>query len=354
MKSLKKWKNYLAAALLLAALCLIPSGTAEAAKFTMTGWWLDISSVPRYTTDRKIIIDAGQTFDLSPYFFYQKNSPYESGHVYKTGDQLSLTFTSSKPSVATVGKKTGVVTAKKAGTTKITVTYKKKTYTCTLTVKKKGTLGTTTTYKKLNSAAKALEKYYNKKVTSSNIVSLLQKAATYYNQEILVKKGVIYGFLGSSDKLIVPNYLRVSEVLAKISDYAYQNNPESKIKFTKASGTSGSNSISVTLNLKPTKTQIYLLQYANRDFDKALKFSDKTATFYVSEAACDDYVGDDEDNPDMWSFSSVHYTAKCTVTKGSKTAVVKLYDEDGKSVKLKKDYVYRLNLNDTEITFTAK
>ncbi len=49
---------------------------------------------------------------------------------------LKATFTSNKPKIAKVGKKTGKVTAKKKGTATITATYKKKKYKCKITVKK--------------------------------------------------------------------------------------------------------------------------------------------------------------------------------------------------------------------------
>lgn len=51
--------------------------------------------------------------------------------------KLKATFTSNKKKIATVGKKTGKVTAKKKGTATITATYKKKKYTCKITVKAK-------------------------------------------------------------------------------------------------------------------------------------------------------------------------------------------------------------------------
>ncbi len=50
---------------------------------------------------------------------------------------LKATFTSNKPKIAKVGKKTGKVTAKKKGTATITATYKKKKYKCKITVKAK-------------------------------------------------------------------------------------------------------------------------------------------------------------------------------------------------------------------------
>lgn len=52
------------------------------------------------------------------------------------GKQVSAKFTSSKASVATVGKTSGKITAKKAGTTVIKATYRGKTYSCKVTVKK--------------------------------------------------------------------------------------------------------------------------------------------------------------------------------------------------------------------------
>ena len=56
---------------------------------------------------------------------------------------LKATFTSNKKKIATVGKKTGKVTAKKKGTATITATYKKKKYKCKITVKAKKPAATT-------------------------------------------------------------------------------------------------------------------------------------------------------------------------------------------------------------------
>lgn len=51
------------------------------------------------------------------------------------GKQVAAKFTSTKASVATVGKTSGKITAKKAGSTVIKATYKGKTYNCKVTVK---------------------------------------------------------------------------------------------------------------------------------------------------------------------------------------------------------------------------
>lgn len=62
--------------------------------------------------------------------------------VTKGGKKVNATFTSSNKKIATVGKKTGKVVAKKKGTCKITAKYAGKKYTCKITVKSKATTPT--------------------------------------------------------------------------------------------------------------------------------------------------------------------------------------------------------------------
>ncbi len=59
--------------------------------------------------------------------------------VTKGGKKVKATFTSNKKKIATVGKKTGKVKAKKKGTCTITAKYAGKKYKCKITVKKKVT-----------------------------------------------------------------------------------------------------------------------------------------------------------------------------------------------------------------------
>lgn len=59
--------------------------------------------------------------------------------VTKGGKKVKATFTSNKKKIATVGKNTGKVKAKKKGTATITAKYAGKKYKCKITVKKKAT-----------------------------------------------------------------------------------------------------------------------------------------------------------------------------------------------------------------------
>lgn len=79
-----------------------------------------------YTSSRKVAIDPkGKTMRVGG---------KKTVAVYNNGSKVS--WKSSKPSVASVSAK-GVITARKAGKTKITATIKGKKYSFTLTVKKK-------------------------------------------------------------------------------------------------------------------------------------------------------------------------------------------------------------------------
>lgn len=73
--------------------------------------------------------------------------------VTVNGKKVNATFKSSNTKVLTVAKKTGKVTAKKNGTAKVTATYKKKKYNCTVTVKTYATSVSITSAKTLNLAA---------------------------------------------------------------------------------------------------------------------------------------------------------------------------------------------------------
>ncbi|MDY3919859.1 MAG: hypothetical protein SOZ59_12835 [Candidatus Limivivens sp.] len=355
MKFTKKLTNFLGAFLLLLTLCLIPSpGETQAAAKTAIGWWTEIGSTPKVQTSRTIQIEAGQKFYLGYYFISQKMT--DMGPVGSNGNDLNLTYTSSKPSVAAVGKKTGYVITKKAGTTKITVTYKKKKYYCTLKVSKKGALGMTTTFKKLNSAANALAKEEKTRVTSGNIVSLCKKYANYWNQRALIKKELNYGFLGSSNKLVIPSEESAEYTCGNITSYIYAHDPAFAFKITRASGKAGSGSISVQLNKKPAIQQIYMLQIAPVfDTEQRINLSSTRATIDIIQVSCIGYVGDDESNEDTWSFTSSNYQGICTIKRGSTSASIShLQDDDGNPVTLKKDYEYRVSFNDKEVTFVAK
>ncbi|MDO5424805.1 MAG: hypothetical protein Q4F41_13870 [Eubacteriales bacterium] len=165
---------------------------------------------------------------------------------------------------------------------------------------------------------------------------------TYENQLLLVKKGVTSGgFLGSSTKLILPNEPRASATVRNVYEYACSNDPRGDFKVTKASGKAGSSSISVTLSKKPTQTQIYLTQYLEHEGEAqgagALKLSFQKATFRIGYEDTNEYV------------------AYCTMTKGSKNAVITLYEDtlERKKVKLKKNTVYTLDIDGSTVSFTA-
>lgn len=364
MKNTKKLLKLLTVVTLLVAFVLVlPPVRSEAAKTTTyVGWWYQLGSIPRIKTNRTIEIEVGQSFELAPYFLYQTNT-YSGSSIQsiktKTGDKLSMTFVSSKPAVASVKKKTGAVTAKKVGTTKITATYKGKKYVCTLKVKKKGSLGMTTTYKKLSSAAKALAKYQNTKITSKNIGTILPKYVDYLNQQLLVKKDVLYGFEWKTDpysmtRLVVPSERQAEDAEAHVSDYLYANDPSSVMKISSASGKNGSGSIAVKLKKAPSKTQVNILQIVNQEFGKTVSLSSQNAKIVV-EVYCDGYCGDDEDNPDYWGWTTQSYYGTCKVKAGTVSATISdMHDFSGNKLKLKKDYKYRIKLNEKEVSFIAK
>ena len=147
--------------------------------------------------------------------------------VFKNTKRITYKFRSSHKKVFAVSKK-GIIKAKKAGKTKISIKYKGKTYSCTLTVKKKGKL-IKGKYLKLYNKYKAMKKYARTKVTASNF-SKIKKAFTAY--ETLLRKyckdfepGSGLVTIGKKKKILYVDfeYLTVASNLSEFAWSALEN-----------------------------------------------------------------------------------------------------------------------------------
>ncbi len=203
----------------LIALSLL-SAPAFAASSKLAAKWI--------TTNKqtcKLQVEEGQSFGIDQYL--------ASTQTEGTGDAayfipITGKWRSSNKKVATVNKKTGLVKAKKAGKTKISIKYKGKTYSCTLTVKKKGKL-IKGKYLKLYNKYKAMKKYARTKVTASNF-SKIKKAFTAY--ETLLSKyckdfepGSGLVTIGKKKKILYVDfeYLTVASNLSEFAWSALEN-----------------------------------------------------------------------------------------------------------------------------------
>lgn len=228
---------------------------------------------------RSFEIEAGQKASIADMvYFYQDTQKYLS-------DVRGEKYKSSKTSVATITSD-GVLTAKKAGTTDLTVTYKGTTATCKVKVVKAGALGST------SSKSKALKKLAAKLDSYKTITSGNRYAASQLRGQIVSMSDAqnlsIYGFkvqnYSNTGKLVVPEMLRFSRFSDKIDKYAMANNPVGTVQakwFQIKSVTSKKGSKTFTINLKSkvNATQIYAIKeyYSADDYIT----NDQTARFPI-------------------------------------------------------------------------
>ena len=139
---------------------------------------------PERPHSQTIKVDAGQKFYIGDTFCFTQGRSFSTNQYVPicsmgavvVGSRFKLSCTSSKPSVATVQKTTGLVETKKKGTTVITVKVGKAiTYTVTLQVQKKGTLIKTSTLKSLNKIAAKFD---------SRDTATVQKALVQYKEKM--------------------------------------------------------------------------------------------------------------------------------------------------------------------------
>lgn len=336
-------------ALYLAVLMFVPAivgafpGAAQEvqAATSYTLFWL--GGTRSETTKTTIKVEAGQKFYIGDLIWAYNSSSDEPG---KTGSLLKMTYSSSKKTVAAVDKSTGLVTAKKAGTTTISAKYGKKTMKCTLQVVKKGSLKSATTYKSLNNAANTLAKAIPTELTAKKAVKAIKAMKTYENT--LKKKGIwADSYSGFSEKdyydtneLVVPMAGRYKTLDSMFADFAWDNNPTETssshlFKISKVSASVSKNTITVTLKEKATEKQIIALQYSGSYSEKLKNTTANKAQFIL-------WVTDQK--------TKKGYYAIADAATGSKTLTLKLYDmtykngkESWKRVSIVKGHKYQLS-----------
>lgn len=347
-----KCSKYLAILLLFAVLV---SGIAmptqvQAATFQLN--WYDGS------TETTISVEAGNKFYIGDFVMIL------SGTTSSTASLVKASYRSTVSKVASVNGK-GYLSAKKAGTTDITVSYQGKSIICHLTVEKKGAFGLKKdeAVNKLKAAAKTLAKGMPKKLTAAKGFSLKQKVDKYlvqYNSYSL-KKLSYDGFLyekerpapntvteyARSEKLAVPEAGRYLTAESLLRQFKQKNDPTSKkssktMQIASVTATSKSNKITIKLKKKIDANQILAAQLVypkdNSDISSKTK-ANLVMTIYDTTAG-------------------KYYKGKLTLKKGSKqltvNPVVYTYGKY-ESVKLVKGHVYQLEstmtwANGTKVT----
>lgn len=272
---------------ILLTILLLPVGEVHAAG--NVGWSLSatLSDSIKAGSTKTIQVEAGQNFYISDFLIEVQCDVYPTPF---SEFKNTATYSSSDKKIATVNAK-GYVTAKKTGTAKITVKYKKVNYVCTLKVVNKGKLGSTTTYKKLNTLSKTIAEAYSKNITSGNFLKYAKAVAEYRTLEPTYKKklNTSRGYILKTSRLAVPLAPKVAVVEKKLSEYGldYWYGKSHKYitsKISSISARGGSSKFTINLKNKLTEKQFYLYAFA---FNGP---SDTTAVFVKSPyLTCKDY-----------------------------------------------------------------
>lgn len=299
-------------------------------------------------TDKYVMqVEAGNKFYFGD--VVSAGIKYSNGleyNRYLTG--LNATYKSSKTSVAAIDKKTGMVTPKKKGTTKLTVTYKKQKATLTLKVVAKNSFERTSSdvkklNKKLASYSKSFKGVFNEKnaakmikaakkcknlVDPFNVTDSSDPSEIYSEGERYM---ATYGFgvveetyedgntyATQTNELIYPGIAHYhamdqtiySEIYIKYNPFVRTSaNP---VTIKKATATAGDSKAVLTLSRKITALEYTMLSYAG-DYlanDKPYVY------FYVVNSDMPDYM--------VWTDGAVKKNSnKITVTMGT------AYDKDG-------------------------
>lgn len=256
-------------------------------------------------------------------------SAYAYGSNYKNYGVLSMnsgvTYKSSKPAVASVDKKSGLIKAKKKGNTTITVKFKGAS--SSLKIKVVSSLGTVPSYKNLEKAADNLIKAYGKNINNKNRYQVVNAQNLYVEEYNRISSMYHAGLISSYDakrqvyvyKVFIPAITHADAVSDTVNDYKNLKNPvgTGQAKLLEVTSVSGKNNmVTAKLSKKVTADQIFGLKAASSKLWDTKIEKGKKAEFPV-------YIRDAK--------TGHKYYAIATATEGKNTLSIKL-----RSQKLKK------------------
>lgn len=214
---------------------------------------------------KKIMVEKGQQFYVGDYvnlYTYGKTS------WYGTASLRNVSYSSSSASVASVNKK-GFFTAKKTGSTKITVKYQGQKASCEFQVVAAGSLSGSDAASELSSSVSAMT--VPSKVSAKNGFELRKQILAcdaVVNEHMndisyrgfLKEKSSGSSYYMETEKLAVPQAGRYMTLDALLNNYATQNSPTStrSAKVMKIASASA-NSRAVTVKLKKSIDTVQIL-----------------------------------------------------------------------------------------------
>lgn len=257
-----------------AILGCLPKNTikAEAASTAYMYWTYEIDETYDYETNTskgEFQTEVGMKFNLGDLLYANYNGKF----VYLP-EASGVKYASSNTKVATVSKK-GNVTVEAVGTTEITVTYKGVVKVCTMKAVRSGGLGSKKSAQaNVTKAVKTLCSKMGSQITSKNRYAVCQakgKLDVVLEKAHVSSNGFLEEKVGSStyymttNKLVVPELLKVEQVRTKLEDYTNKNNPvgttSSKwFKISSISAKKNSKTFTINLKSKVTDTQIFAIK----------------------------------------------------------------------------------------------
>lgn len=293
---MKKMKRRLA--LLLCMMLAVPAALGCLPAASLHAEAAEVITLRMNPSGGGIEAEAGKTIPLSKLTYYV-NEKYVT--VYLSAVK-GVEYESSDTAVATVDKQ-GKVKTKKAGTAKITITYRGATAVYTIKVVKKGAHNAKSAkYTRILKLAKEIDRYKNKKITASNRYKVSQLHSLFYEAS-----DKVVDHRGFADDKYYPNYTYVPMILPELLDlevgmastrvyeYAKKNNPVGTVsgkcfKVRSVSAKANSNTFTIRLTKKVNATQIFAIkEYYNWEYNtwtqthKGESFleNDKTARFPI-------------------------------------------------------------------------
>lgn len=306
-------------------------------------------------TETEISVEAGAKFYIGDFV-----SIYSDSASSVTASLGKASYRTQNKKIASVNGK-GYLSAKKAGTTDITVVCQGKTLLCHLTVEKKGAFEQTRAIRELKAAAKTLAKGMPKKLNAAKGYNLYRKRANYLEDYAGAAAELSYdGFVYEqkrpsrnetdyprSARLAVPEAGRYLTAEALLRQFLRANNPVSvsskkTMRVASATASSKTGKIMIKLTKKLGADQILAAQLA---FSK-----ENPITAGKSKANIRMTVYDETANR--------FYKGNPVLKKGSRQIEVKLAagsSSTSETVKIEKGHVYMLGsemdwANGTKVT----